>query len=815
MDYDNMNYAGSNGGSSNNNNGISDTLNQGLQFQKYLKKISGFDNVSGVEQFTPMSMYERGEKEKELIELKEQYIALVNNFEAAGNTLRSGYTVITPPPNTNFTNKHVSFAGNNGYVTKHGVFKSYDGSGNEFDSINGCPPTSGRKTITGSSLETILSNYGLKKGAPMKTGQSCGDEGTNVFVTTSKVPGITYRGCYQASDPTLSGLKEEPGGPIYNVESCKKRTVDTGAAAFALRNYDETTKYANCYTSATFVSPTSLGGAYVGKDLWTSKDTPDLSGNFATPYLMKVQNGGFISIFDSTSLNPQLVKQIPNPGQVNCNKVPEITHFGLPTTGNAPFINILTEATKNTLNAALNPKTVPSFSFTIGQLLTALQIQTPAPTYQLAYTCINGSTAVISPFQTINTANQALWVIINASNTCPPVSSCNNYHLILKNNGKMQIYEGVSPPTSQGEQSGGQQGPTPVYNKPYDVTNSVSITEATLKTLYPLYTDATGDNFISSTTPLLQNQYIKSTNGTLVLMMQPDGHLVLRTFTQPYNCTSNVIDGKSYGAVDSYALYNFNSPMDNSNIGELAYIDDDGLRHAYPDSMIGFDNERYEQSLNYDSIGNNISNMPIQNSTKEYCKQVSSANVNSGGFVYDSNRKECWIKNTSFTLKTPKIYKDGFYLNVKKPVPNIPISCSDTITEIDSNRWKQYKSSDNMFNDFKCGTARMYSSAQINVKTTEYQIYGMAVEIINKMNALQSQGVTLSRDMASFKTQLQDSIAAYNNETNNDNDIVVNSALSGMMGDADLMVLQENTRYLFLSIFAVGFMVVALNAIKK
>ena len=38
MDYDNMNYAGANGSSSNAKpNGISDTLTQGLQFQKYLK----------------------------------------------------------------------------------------------------------------------------------------------------------------------------------------------------------------------------------------------------------------------------------------------------------------------------------------------------------------------------------------------------------------------------------------------------------------------------------------------------------------------------------------------------------------------------------------------------------------------------------------------------------------------------------------------------------------------------------------------------------------------------------------------------------
>ena len=595
----------------------------------------------------------------------------------------------------------------------------------------------------------------------------------------------------------------QPGGPIYNVNSCKWRAVNTGAAAFSVKDYDANTQKGKCYTSATDVSPTLLGNTYAGTNLWTTQGKDDLSGNFTLPYYMKLQNGGLISIFDSTPNNPQLVKQITNPGQRNCNNVPVITHFGLPTETSATFTNLITSANQNTLNAALNPNTVPSFSFTVEKLLTALNIQTPSATYQLAYTCGTGASAVISSFQTITTANKSVWITVAP---CTNNATCDNYHLILKDNGIIQINIGSSPPTSSTP-------PTPLYDKTYTVTDSASVTTETLKQLYPLFTNPTSSNFISSITPLSQNQYIKSYDGKLVLMMQPDGHLVLKTFTQQFKCSTRTQDGKSYGGIDTYALYNFTSPMDNSNIGKLAYIDDNGLRHAYPSSMITNEENNYQPFINYDSPGNNLDNMPILNSNRNACKLKSDSLPSSGGYVFDSNTKNCWIKNRNFKLDTPKIYTENVYLNVKTPIPIVPDSCNDTITEIDSTRWRQYKDSADMTTDFNCGTARQFSSERRNVRSTEYQIYGMAVDIINKMNYLQSQGVTLPADMARFKTQLETSIGESNGQQNNDN--VVNSALTGMMSDADLMVLQENSRYLFLSIFAVGVMVVALNAIKK
>ncbi len=809
MDYDNMKYNGSTDSDQNKNaNGISATLSQGLQFQKYLKKISGFGDEQGVsiEPYQNMSQEEKKQKVAELAALKTEYIALVNNFEGAGNTLRTGYSAYlssTSRPSSTYTNQHVTFAGQTGYVTKNGVFKTYT-NGATFNGVNGCPSTSNRIIVNG-TLSTILSSNGLTQGAAMQDGQSCGNEGSNVFVTKTIDSGITYNGCYQASDPTLSAMQLQPGGPIFNVNSCKWRAVNTGAAIFALRNYDASSNRANCYTGATFVSPTLLGNTYIEKNLLTSETTPIASSiTFTTPYQMKLLNGGFISIVDNGG---RLVKQIPNTGKSSCKIVPEITNLYVPPAAGAIASNFITGANKSAVNLALNPLGLPSFSFTIKQLYDALKtdIPTPATSYVLKYT----SNGIVSAAITINTdATKNATDIIDI----PPslTSTACDSHIILKDNGNMEVYAGLTPPTT---------GTPDLFARLLNnVTDSVSISDSTLQRLYPSCVNLTGTNSMSSTLSLPRNHYIKSNNGKLVLMMQMDGNLCLKTFTKKYTCTTSAVDTQTYGGADAYSIYNFNNPMDNSNIGKLAYIDDEGLSHAYPASMITREPNNYQRFMNYDSVGNNIANMPIQNSNNNYCRSASDALETSGGYVYDNNTKNCWIKNSSLTLSTPKTYVEGSYLNVKTPIPMVPASCSDTITEIDSNRWKQYKTSSAMTPSFSCGPSRRYSSAQINVRSIEEQLNNMAIDILGRMNELQSQGVTLSADMNTFKKQLQVSINTHkqnNSASYVESDNVLNSALSGMMSDVDLMVLRENSRYLFLSIFAIGALVVALNSIKK
>lgn len=809
MEYNNMEYNKFDSSNSNNNNdrnsiehsversdgnadgenslNISDTLKQGIKFQNYIKKITGL-NGTNVEPF--ISQADAAVQLQELASLKQQYTDLVTNYSTSTSSYRTGYeTYLKNAPNALYMNKHVQLGvnGPNGYVTRNGVFKPYDGDGSLFNNVNGCPSTANRVVIPGKNPTEILKSNNLRMGALMQNDQSCGDEGSNVLVMQAGVPEITYSGCYQSGDTTLTNLQLQPGGAIFNVNTCKFRAVDTGAAAFALKNYNNTTKLADCYTSATVVSPTLLGNVYSSTDLWTSADTLAATNvEFQTPYKMILKDNGFINIVDS-SADLKLVKQIANTGDPACNILPIITSFK-----ETPDPTNIKPELFNSSAPSLNVNNAPSFSFKISSIYSAA----PATlNYKLKYKCND----VLQPVMNITNGTPNTIITINA---CPNTASCPNSYLILKNEGIMEINKGVGPPTGTATQ------PSPLYRKTYSVTNSVA------NPSYLFGNGKTGTNYISSGQVLSADEYIASPDGKLVLIMK-NNELYLKTFTQQYKCANNAVDGKTYGTTDTYALYNFNSPMDNSNIGKLAYIDDDGLRHVYPDSMIQRDENNYKRFMNYDSLGNNMANMPIQNSNSNACKLASNALSTSGGFVYDNNTKKCWIKNNNLTLATPKTYANNTFLYVKKPVPIVPNSCSNTIREIDSNRWKQYKSSSiDMHTSFSCNAARLYSSDQNNIRALEDQIYDMAIVIIGKMINLQRQGISLSADMRAFKRQLEQSIHEHDNE-NSDLNGSIKSALDGMMNDADLMVLQENTRYMFLSIFAVGALVVALNAIKK
>jgi hypothetical protein len=84
-------------------------------------------------------------------------------------------------------------SGIGGYVTGKGIFKNYPDQAT-FDSTagkNGCPAdiTKGVKKDNYSSI--------LKNGTDMKSGQSCGNEGKNVYVSRVLTdPTVTYQKCY-------------------------------------------------------------------------------------------------------------------------------------------------------------------------------------------------------------------------------------------------------------------------------------------------------------------------------------------------------------------------------------------------------------------------------------------------------------------------------------------------------------------------------------------------------------------------------------------------------------------------------------------
>ena len=158
-----------------------------------------------------------------LNDLKIQYNKSVDKYNSyLANSANSATNYIARTSKKDaYKNKNITFNGNalpkkpaidqTMYVTNQGVAKWYPDVATISSTMNknNCPAN----TAT-TKINTIQTNYNklgsyltttphLKVGTPMKPGQSCGNEGENIFVNSVLSPNIpkpTYMGCY-ADDP--------------------------------------------------------------------------------------------------------------------------------------------------------------------------------------------------------------------------------------------------------------------------------------------------------------------------------------------------------------------------------------------------------------------------------------------------------------------------------------------------------------------------------------------------------------------------------------------------------------------------------------
>ena len=117
------------------------------------------------------------------------------------------YLTASSSDNERYFNKNGKFSnGAIGYVTDKGVWKHYPDPSNYASTKgkNGCPagatiPINQKYGQRGFAMENPPN---LMFGTDMKSGQACGNEGKNVYVTQLSAPGdvdAKYEGCYNAA----------------------------------------------------------------------------------------------------------------------------------------------------------------------------------------------------------------------------------------------------------------------------------------------------------------------------------------------------------------------------------------------------------------------------------------------------------------------------------------------------------------------------------------------------------------------------------------------------------------------------------------
>ena len=597
--------------------------------------------------------------------------------------------------------------------------------------------------------------------------------------------------------------------PSYTYDRCKNEAISNGYKYFALQNTNPTTGYSYCAVSNDEIGATVGGEALSATQqipLWSS-NTQGQPGNTAV-----LTNVGALSIVNTSGAivfnTPNSTAQPSNYlGCYNDNPNRAMTLYNNGSQEyNLQECQQIAQDSNMMLYGLQNSTTGTNAQCVLSNNLSESQ------QYGVAGNCTQISDGSWSGGGMSNA------IYYNPS----PTSS---YYLMIDDNGLLSINRGNNPSDNQGN-IWSFQGTPKDKNPTYSASNSKF-----------------GQNWFFQGTTLSPGDFVSSPSGNMALIMQEDGNLVLYTFQMGSSC-SKISNTEYYGGGQgANALYKLQNTGNTSLMGKIGYVDSDTILREYPDSMIGKSFE-YDKIAKYDSVGNNLPNMPMTNSNVKQCTIACNENINCNGFVFDNGTNNCWLKDTNMYPRGEKQPQNNLDLYVRKPELLNSANCPKEIIPIDSIQYQNYPQGEPMAADTSCintntntNTSNTNSDIHSQLMDLENQMSDLADKIGEKVNVMYSNNISVNNKIKVDTKQLDTNIKMYkdvkgkiaklNGEKNNSNSSNTSSSsnkkesmmnmedLNAMISDSDLLVLQNNYRYILWSILAVGSVVVTINTFKK
>uniref|UniRef100_A0A6C0DTD3 Apple domain-containing protein n=1 Tax=viral metagenome TaxID=1070528 RepID=A0A6C0DTD3_9ZZZZ len=606
---------------------------------------------------------------------------------------------------------------------------------------------------------------------------------TTFNVTTTGNNVLSFVGTWSAGDRStafqnisISGGANSAGSYTYSM--CKEAAISGGYRYFALQNVNTQTSKGYCAVSNNSVGATSNGISYVvsgGFALWAS-GTYGKSGCSAIlttqGALSVVQNGTSIFATPNSNSNPSNYLGCYGDGP---NRAMPLYNGGSQQYSYAQC-QAIAQQTKSAYfglqNSSSGTNAQCALSNNLGQTMG----------YGKAGNCTRIGDGTYSGGGWSNAVY----------NNSQPTS---NYFLILQDDGNLCIYRGSGPNDNQGYiwcamTNGKQQKPNPQYTAS--------------KGKY-------GRNYITSGATLAVGDFVGSNDGSTYLIMQGDGNLVLYTSENTLNCNF-MADNNIGGGVGANALYDLGKTGFPSNVGKIGFVDDDGNLSEYPSSMKGMSTS-YIKFPNSDSPGNDLGG--ITNSTKTNCETKCNSMDNCAGYVFDNRNNVCYPKNKNMYPVGSKNPLNNVDLYIRQPSITTFPGSSKTTSYVDSIRWQNYKNTGKPVSSTTFGTSGIVNSAQ---RQALDQLTGrlnlLASQITEKTNSLLSKNIKVNDQLSSNKTNFTNSATDFNAITSMDQSGQLHN-INEIVKDSDIVVLQENSRYLVWSILAVGVVSLSLNILKK
>ena len=394
----------------------------------------------------------------------------------------------------------------------------------------------------------------------------------------------------------------------------------------------------------------------------------------------------------------------------------------------------------------------------------------------------------------------------NGGNHCADIYATDNANtsgncfLILQDDGNMCIYNGTGPNDNQGliwqsETNGKQQS----------ANTDVVATKGKF-----------GQNWMASGSSLAIGDFIGSNDGTMALVMQSDGNLVLYTYQMDTNC-QKLSNGNMGGGVGANAVYDIGMTSFTGNMGILGFVDADSNLYTYPSTNSKYTNT-YPITINgMDAWGDDIPGAAFGNATIESCQTACNNNSQCAGIVTNAAGNYCWPKTSSMYpfggSSTPNADRN-IYIRSKQP-STPPLGVSTNTNTTDSVTYQNYINKGTIGSQY--GLANATSSQKTQLEQLQSTMNLLSSQINDLTNKFQGGSITAENQSVANNTGIGDYVQ--NIKTTNEQITSVagetNGNIQGILKDSDIVVLQKNYDYLFWSILAVGTVLVSMNIVKK
>lgn len=568
-------------------------------------------------------------------------------------------------------------------------------------------------------------------------------------------------------------------------DNCQQYAVDNGYQYFGLQDYQPDGS-AQCLVSNDIARTQIYGDAsrlVTQIPLWssnTSKQSSILSAQLA--------GMGQVIIYDINNA----VVYTTNPEVEGCSSWGTIRVDSATYGGNcgAPIGNVTSKVSTD-----LNCEWKENCSIPISNATFGDPSKDCAKSFDVAYKC--GGT----PFTKNLASAEGQTMILDCSEHI--TNEC-KFHLILQDDGNLCLYKGPDPSNNKGSvwcsQTNGQQ-----------------------KTANPDWVSSKGKfgrNYLTTGDILGPDEWIGSDDGSLKLIMQSDGNLVLYTSESNNGCITDA-NGRTVGKSWVNAVYKLNDVGDKTKLGKIAYIDSESNLREYPKSMIGYSND-YQTYSNTDSAGSYISSSSV--SDESGCQTNCNNNPDCGAYTYNASASMCWLLNRPYYEKTPT---DGMILGIRNPKLQDSKTCNNKITNVDTIKYSNYLKGEVMTPETQCNVPIVTQEQRTKMDNILSELSTLGQDIASKMENLYSRDNKIYEQLNTDYDQFKKKIDEYKNITyklnkstekqsnNNIEEMTNMNDINGMLTDSDLIVLQENYKYILWSILAVGTLTIAMNSMKK